>query len=152
MATPENLNVVPAQVGTQRKRSLRMPAEGGHWIPAFAGMTLLALSACSHAPSPRAEGGAAGWQSVRVDTPGVEGATCVLQTAAGSYVVISPASVDVPRGMGPLAVSCSKGEHYRGALTVEAHHTTGNAYAWPSGVSVPVSLYGPSLKPNYRVF
>ena len=35
--------------GTQRKQSLRMPASG-HWIPAFAGTTvlvLLALTACT---------------------------------------------------------------------------------------------------------
>lgn len=116
---------------------------------------LLALAGCSHAPPPVAAAGSSPLQSVRVDTPGVTGAACVVQTAAGTSVVLSPARLDVPRNAQALAVTCSKGEHFRGAQTVASRRVVENGdsvYSYPASVSVPMTLYNPSLKPEYRVF
>ena len=115
----------------------------------------LLLAACGHASGQAQTGSSSSWQSVRIDTPGVEGAACVLQTGAGSYVILSPATIDVPRNPGTLSVSCSKGEHFRGAQAVEARRIVedgDNVYSYPASVSVPMTLYTPSLEPKVRVF
>jgi hypothetical protein len=118
----------------------------------MATVLLFALAGCSHAPSPQAVAAPYGWQSVRVDTPGTDGAACALQYPSGSSVVMTPARVDVPRGPGTLAVSCSKGEHFRGSTTAVARRAPGtDAYSYPDTVSVSMSLYEPSLNPAYRV-
>jgi hypothetical protein len=79
------------------------------------------------------------------------GATCAVQTATGSFVVVSPASVEVMRGPASITVSCSKGEHYRGEQVVNARPMMGGWYTYPACVTVPMTLYTPSLKPKYKV-
>jgi hypothetical protein len=118
----------------------------------MATVLLFALAGCSHAPPQQAGAAPYGWQSVRVDTPGTEGAACALQYPSGSSVVLTPARVDLPRGPGTLAISCSKGEHFRGSTTVAAARVPRtDDYSYPDVVAVPMSLYEPSLKADYKV-
>jgi hypothetical protein len=119
-----------------------------------ASVVLLALAGCAYAPPLQESSAEPVLQSVRIDTPGTEGAACALQTPTGSTVVMTPARIRVPRGPGSLTVSCSKGEHFRGAKRVTAQRAIeggAESYSYPDSVSVPMSLYNPSLKPNYRV-
>ena len=112
----------------------------------------LALAGCGHEGSVYAREAAGKYQSVRIDTPGVEGAACALQTSAGSYVVISPAVVSVTRNAQPMSVSCTKGEHFRGFTTVPARRVADAVYAYPDNVTVPMGMNTDSLKVNVKVF
>jgi hypothetical protein len=55
------------------------------------------------------------YQTVTVNTPGVEGATCVVQNGAGSWTVPAPGPVTVRRTPWTMTINCFKGEHLRGA-------------------------------------
>lgn len=121
----------------------------------FAATLAVMLAGCASSTPPEKLADVQASQSVRVHTPGVTGAACVLQTQGGSYVLMSPARVDVPRNAGSLSVTCSKGEHFRGARTVKARHVVENGstiYSYPENLSVAMTLHKPSLKTKYRVF
>jgi hypothetical protein len=47
-------------------------------------------------------------QTVAVDTPGVPGATCTIQTQNGPRVVTTPGNVVLDRGSSPLPIQCTK--------------------------------------------
>jgi len=47
-------------------------------------------------------------QVVAVDTPGVPGATCTIQTQSGPQVVVTPASVNLSKGSNALPIQCTK--------------------------------------------
>jgi hypothetical protein len=119
---------------------------------------LLALAGCAATPQTEADGTPApfGLQSVRVQTPGVSGSTCMVQTRSGTKVVTAPARLDVPRDPSPLVVTCSKGEHFRGALSLPARKAPGAdgeaVYTYPDNVSVTLALDEPSLHPRVRIF
>lgn len=47
-------------------------------------------------------------QVVAIDTPGVPGATCTIQTQSGPQVVTTPGSVTLSKGSASLPVQCTK--------------------------------------------
>lgn len=47
-------------------------------------------------------------QVVAVDTPGVPGATCTIQTQSGPQVVTTPGSVTLSKGSNSLPIQCTK--------------------------------------------
>lgn len=120
----------------------------------FSSLLVLLVAGCASGGGGHVAVSPSSMQSVRVSTPGVMGASCVLQMPTGSYVLLSPARIDVPRSSGPLTVSCNKGEHFRGKTTVKSSRVVENGadiYSYPASVSVPMTLHNPSLKPKYRV-
>lgn len=47
-------------------------------------------------------------QTVAVDTPGVPGATCTIQTQSGPRGLTAPGSVVLDKGSSPLPITCTK--------------------------------------------
>jgi hypothetical protein len=47
-------------------------------------------------------------QTVAIDTPGVVGATCTIQTQSGPRGVVTPNSVVLDKTSSPLPISCTK--------------------------------------------
>jgi len=47
-------------------------------------------------------------QVVAIDTPGVTGATCTIQTQSGPQVVTTPGSVTLSKGSAGLPIQCTK--------------------------------------------
>jgi hypothetical protein len=47
-------------------------------------------------------------QTVAVDTPGVAGATCTIQTQSGPRGVTTPGSVVLDKSSSPLPITCTK--------------------------------------------
>lgn len=84
-----------------------------------AGLVLLLLSGCGGAPAPQAEMDTH-HQTVMINTPGVEGATCIVQNGQGSWKIPAPGPLTVPRIPYSLTVNCFKGEHLRGSGQVPA--------------------------------
>ena len=66
-------------------------------------------------------------QSISVDTPGCEAASCQLTNDKGTWYVKTPASVSVSRAYGNLTVVCSK-EGFPSATTTVASSTKGMAF------------------------
>jgi hypothetical protein len=59
------------------------------------------------------------YQKVRVETPGVTGADCTLNTKAARYRLITPDSVLIERSPYTMTVTCEKGNHFTAVTTVE---------------------------------
>jgi hypothetical protein len=117
-------------------------------------VAVLLLTACAGAKGGWSAGlkPAAGNQLVQVQTPGVQGAACTLQTASGSLTVISPGRINVPRAADPMTISCSKGEHFAGTSVITPRKTTLAGYAYPGIVSVPMKLNNRSFDRDVKVF
>jgi hypothetical protein len=47
-------------------------------------------------------------QTVAVDTPGVPGATCTIQTQSGPRGVVTPGNVVLDKASSPLPIACTK--------------------------------------------
>ena len=47
-------------------------------------------------------------QMVAIDTPGVPGAVCTIQTQSGPRGVTTPGSVNLDKGSSPLPITCTK--------------------------------------------
>jgi hypothetical protein len=47
-------------------------------------------------------------QTVAIDTPGVPGATCTIQTQSGPRGVVTPGSVVLDKSSSPLPITCTK--------------------------------------------
>lgn len=75
---------------------------------------LLLLAGCADAPKAKVAG-ADHYQTLTVNTPGVEGATCIVQNGADSWTVAAPGTVTVKRTPWTMTINCFKGEHLRGA-------------------------------------
>ena len=85
---------------------------------AFLCMALL-LCSCAHDDTAAVNANSsAGYQSVSVNTPGVEGSDCVMQSGNETYSVVAPGSVTVRRAPDVMTVSCFKGDHMRGQQSV----------------------------------
>lgn len=60
-------------------------------------------------------------QMVRVETPGVIGARCLLETEAHRYQVITPANVKIQRSRKNMTVTCHAQGYQTAAKFVEPH-------------------------------
>jgi hypothetical protein len=47
-------------------------------------------------------------QTVAIDTPGVPGATCTIQTQGGPRGAVTPGTVVLDKGSSPLPITCTK--------------------------------------------
>lgn len=86
----------------------------------MAGLSLLLLCGCAGDDAPRTAAQANSAQTIVVNTPGVEGAMCVVQNGRGSWNIPAPGPVTVPRTPAPLTINCFKGDHLRGSAKVAA--------------------------------
>lgn len=121
-------------------------------MPRYVLMLLaLGLAGCAVPESPPVVSDVENHQSLRIATPGMDGAACTLQTRAGSYTVVSPAVVNVTRSENPLSISCTKGEHFRGFKRVAARRID-TTYAYPGTVNVPMGMNRQSLKVDVNVY
>jgi hypothetical protein len=68
---------------------------------AVALLSALALAACATITKGTS-------QVVAIDTPGVPGATCTIQTQSGPQVVTTPGSVNLSKGTNSLPIQCTK--------------------------------------------
>lgn len=75
------------------------------------------LSGCSSPPVPDVAQEPQG-QAILINTPGVDGATCIVQNGSAVWRVPAPGRVTLPRAPYPLDINCFKGEHLRGASHV----------------------------------
>ena len=60
-------------------------------------------------------------QMVAIDTPGVPGANCTIQTQSGPQLVTTPGSVTLSRGSNALPISCAKPCYVTGTSIIPAN-------------------------------
>ncbi|MDB5394535.1 MAG: hypothetical protein JWM91_2041 [Rhodospirillales bacterium] len=103
-------------------------------------------------------------QTLRVTTPPVVGAECIISGPTGSYHVTTPASVTIPRTQRDLHVECDKVGYEPAWATVQSHFngatlgnvlaggligvgvdaTTGANYTFPTNIPLPMDpMKGP---------
>jgi hypothetical protein len=108
---------------------------------------LMLLAACA-SPKPAKESNTDFTQTLTVNTPGVSGASCLVQSGAQTWRVTAPGEIAVPRTPRPVNVSCAKGDHMRGAARVTASYAPREARlaercvscAYPSTITVAMTL------------
>ncbi len=109
-------------------------------------VALIALTGCGHevAQSKPEEYAGPLYQSLRVDTPGTQGAHCTLTSPAATYTLTAPQNITVERSPYPLTVTCSKDNHFQGSTVIQpvlAYRTADReAYAYPPSVVVPMQI------------
>jgi len=59
-------------------------------------------------------------QVVAVDTPGVPGATCTIQTQSGPQLVTTPGAVTLNKGSNALPIQCTKECYVTGSSIIPA--------------------------------
>ena len=74
---------------------------------------LLLLAACGEYPTPVTESRSP-YQTITVNTPGMEGVSCVVQSGRETYSMTAPGPVTVKRAPYTMEVNCFKGEHMHG--------------------------------------
>jgi len=57
-------------------------------------------------------------QTVAIDTPGVPGATCTIQTQNGPQMVLTPGSVVLTKGSAALPIQCTKECYVNGSSII----------------------------------
>src|SRR6476646_2027373 len=79
-------------------------------------------------------------QSVAVDTPGVPGATCTIQTQSGPQTVTTPGSIVLSKGSAALPIQCTKECYSAGSSIIPSNTETmaaGNViFGGPIGLGV----------------
>jgi hypothetical protein len=63
-------------------------------------------------------------QPVAIDTPGVPGATCTIQTQNGPRGVVTPGSVVLDKGSSPLPIQCTKECYVTGSSIIPSNTET----------------------------
>lgn len=97
------------------------------------------------------------YQSIVINTPGVTGVNCVMQSGNNTYTVKAPGAVMVRRAPDMMNVSCFKGNHMAGRNTVrpsfapsegaevKGTQTACVSCAYPNTVTVAMSLNGNAM-------
>jgi hypothetical protein len=126
----------------------------------------LALSACAKEEEQAAfmPEQRTAFQSVVVNTPGVTGADCVVQSGNSSYSVRAPGAVMVRRAPDTLSISCFKGDHMRGTASARPTFAPGEGNAvrgtqnacmtcnYPTSITVAMSLNGNAMDVPFMVW
>ena len=60
-------------------------------------------------------------QSIAVDTPGVPGATCTIQTQSGPQVVTTPGTIVLNKGSAALPIQCTKQCYVTGSSIIPSN-------------------------------
>jgi len=63
-------------------------------------------------------------QSVAVDTPGVPGASCTIQTQSGPQIVKTPGTIVLDRGSTALPIQCTKACYTPGSSIIPSNTET----------------------------
>ncbi len=115
------------------------------------------VSACAEKEVSMAPPARTPYQSIVINTPGVTGVNCVMQSGNDTYSVKAPGAVMVRRAPDMMNVSCFKGEHMSGRNTVrpsfapsEGAEVKGTqaacvSCAYPNTVTVAMSLNGSAM-------
>ncbi|HYD18174.1 MAG TPA: hypothetical protein VEF76_06825 [Patescibacteria group bacterium] len=97
------------------------------------------------------------YQKIVINTPGVTGASCVVQSGGNTYAVLTPGAVTVRRAPDAMSVSCFKGNHMKGNDVVrpsfaprEGEKVRGTQSAcitcnYPNTVTIAMSLNGHAM-------
>lgn len=115
------------------------------------------VSACAEKQVSMAPPARTPYQSIVINTPGVTGVNCVMQSGRDTYTVKAPGAVMVRRAPDMMNVSCFKGDHMTGRNTVrpsfapsEGAEVKGTqeacvSCAYPNTVTVAMSLNGSAM-------
>lgn len=57
-------------------------------------------------------------QTVAIDTPGVPGATCTIQTQSGPQTIVTPGSVALSKGSNAVPIQCAKECYVNGSSII----------------------------------
>ncbi len=80
------------------------------------------------------------YQMVRVETPGVLGADCKLETPANQYRALTPSSIQVERSHHNLKVVCEKANYHPAMVEIVSHMTAKNFLNFSNGF-IPGAIY-----------
>lgn len=117
------------------------------------------LQACTAAPK-KAEDSSRHYQQISVMTPGVAGAHCFLQSGDMTYTARANSPVVVRRAPDDMAVSCFKGPHMAGHVSVKptvapveaarvfADRQDCESCTYPESISVVLALRPQSVEKN----
>jgi len=123
----------------------------------FSVALLLLVSACAEKQVSMAPPARTPYQSIVINTPGVTGVNCVMQSGNDTYSVKAPGAVMVRRAPDMMNVACFKGDHMTGRNTVrpsfapsEGAEVKGTqeacvSCAYPNTVTVAMSLNGNAM-------
>jgi hypothetical protein len=121
------------------------------------------LSACAEKPQ-QVDNSRTPYQTITVNTPGMQGVTCVVQSGNDTYTMTAPGPVTVKRAPYTMDVNCFKGEHMRGQgrarpnyALKEAQRIASSGEAcmscnYPRTVTVAMRLDQESMSDTVRVF
>jgi hypothetical protein len=82
-------------------------------VPVLAIASVLVLSGCTGLFQDS-------YQKIKVVTPGVENADCILSTEKNKYRMLTPRRVEVERSYRPMMVTCGKVGYYDGSVVVKS--------------------------------
>lgn len=123
----------------------------------------LMLTACAD-QAPQVDNSRTPYQTITVNTPGMEGVTCVAQSGRETYTVTAPGAVTVKRAPYTMEVNCFKGEHLRGQARARPNYalkeaqriaTSGEACLscnYPRTVTVAMRIDQESMSDTVRIF
>ena len=60
-------------------------------------------------------------QTIAIDTPGVPGATCTIQTQSGPRGLTTPGNVTLDKGSSPLPITCTKECYVMGSSIIPSN-------------------------------
>ncbi|MEZ0262699.1 MAG: hypothetical protein ACAH80_16965 [Alphaproteobacteria bacterium] len=122
---------------------------------------LLLLTACGEYPTPVTESRTP-YQTITVNTPGMQGVSCVVQSGRNTYSMTAPGPVTVKRSPYPMLVNCFKGEHMRGQQSAKPNYarieaekiaaTMGDCIScnYPRTITVAMRLDQESMSDTWR--
>ena len=116
---------------------------------------LMPLTACSQKKPQVAQPVINPYQMVTINTPGVVGAECAMETPTGVYRMTTPGSVRVPRSAGVATVFCKKGKYFVGHKSVKPRISTFEAAGkctacnYPNTITVALSLHSDEMRQYY---
>lgn len=79
---------------------------------------IFGLAGCTASPEPAADS-SAHLQPIQIMTPGVTGAHCLLQAGSSNYTAAANSRIMVRRSPDTMKVSCFKGSHMVGHVSVK---------------------------------
>ncbi len=124
---------------------------------------LLTGAACSSVPQRVAEQKTP-FQTILVNTPGVTGADCIMESNDRNYRVKAPGTIMVHRSPWPLTISCYKGNYMKGVDRFSASYAPRDGEealakgsdcvtcSYPNIVSVAMALDPNALQHEIQIF
>jgi hypothetical protein len=63
-------------------------------------------------------------QTIAIDTPGIPGATCTIQTQSGPRGLVTPGTVTLDKGSAPLPIQCTRDCYVLGSSMIPSNTET----------------------------